>query len=74
MNTDSSADYLKESVLMSSRREVPEVPLGVPDSILPLTIGLVGRRRIDDRSCTFGMMIVTVYVLDEDDETTWLGR
>jgi len=59
---------------LTSRREVPEVPLRVPGRILPLAIRLIRRRRIDGGSGTSGMMIVNVYILDEDNETAWLRR
>jgi len=65
---------LGRNVLSSPRREVPEVPLRVPGSILPLAVRLVCRRRIDGSSCTSGMMVVNVYILDEDNETAWLRR
>jgi len=63
----------QRTVLTSPCREVPEVPFRVPGRILSLAIRLVCGRRIDGGSGTFGMMIVTVYVLDEDDETAWLS-
>ena len=64
---------VRETVLMS-RCEVPEVPLWVPGRIFPLAVRLVCRRRIDGGSPTSGMMIVSVYIIDEDNETAWLRR
>ena len=58
---------------LTSRREVPEVPLGVPGRILPLAIRLVCRRGVDDGSGTFGMMIVRVYIVHEDNQTSGLS-
>src|SRR5260370_18865690 len=58
---------------LTSRREVPEVSLRIPGRILPLAVRLVCGRRIDGGPGTSGMMIVSVYIVDEDDETARLG-
>src|SRR2546426_8334698 len=61
-------------ILTSPRGDVPEVPLGVPDRILPLAVWLVFRRRFDRGSGALGVTIVSVYIVDEDNETAWLRR
>ena len=58
---------------LTSRREVPEVSLRIPGRILPLAVRLVRGRRIDDRTCTFGMMIVRVYIVHEDNQASGLS-
>ena len=63
-----------EGVLGSSCREVPKISLRVPSRILSLAVRLVQGRRIYSGSGTLGMMIVNVYVVDEDNETAWLCR
>ncbi len=59
---------------LTLRREVPEVSLRIPGRILPLAVLLVCGRRIDDRVCTFGMMIVRVYIWGRRDESRSLSR
>ena len=65
---------LGRNVLSSPRREVPEVTLWIPGRIFPLAVRLVCGRRIDGGSGTSGMMIVSVYIIDEDNETARLRR
>jgi hypothetical protein len=59
-------------LLRSACREVPEVPLRVTSRILPLAIRLVCRWRVDGSSGTFSMIVVSIYIVDEDDESAWL--
>jgi len=74
MNEYSDEPQVRQNLLASSRREVPEVSLRVPCRILPLSVRLVCRRRIYRGSGTLSMTIVIVYVVDEDNETAWLSR
>src|SRR5438445_12732911 len=63
---------VREILLTSSRRKVPEVSLRIPCRVLPLAVRLACWRRIYGGSDTLGLMIVRVNVVDEAYAPAWL--